>query len=124
MIDIIPLNWYTETPIDFEHKQYVILSYLQTVDSHFIQKRLSPHLLHMESMIIEMLNFQESLGSMRKRFDKERYIFLFNDNPKLKGEKNILIEEIEEVVDFSIPLIQNRVDLGHKILAKNNQLLF
>ena len=124
MIDIIPLNWYSESPIDFEHKQYVILSYLQTVDSYFIQKRLSPHLLHMESMIIEMLNFQESLASMRKRFDKERYVLLFQDNPKLKGEKNLLVEEIEEVVDFSIPLIQNRVDLGHKILAKNNQLLF
>ncbi len=124
MIDIIPLNWYAESPIDFEHKQYVILSYLQTVDAYFIQKRLSPHLLHMESMIIEMLNFQESLEGMRKRFDKERYVLLFNDNPKLKGEKNLLIEEIEEVVDFSIPLIKNRVELGHKILAKNNQLLF
>jgi hypothetical protein len=124
MIDIIPLNWYFESPIDFEHKQYVILSYLQTVDSYFIQKRLSPHLLHMESMIIEMLYFQESLANMRKRFDKERYVWLFEDNPKLEGEKNLLIEEIEEVVDFSMPLIQNRVDLGHKILAKNNQLLF
>ena len=124
MINIIPLNWYSESPIDFEHKQYVILSYLQTVDSFFIQKRLSPHLLHMESMIIEMLYFQESLANMRKRFDKERYVWLFEDNPKLEGEKNLLIEEIEEVVDFSMPLIQNRVNLGHKILAKNNQLLF
>jgi hypothetical protein len=75
-------------------------------------------------MIIEMLYFQESLANMRKRFDKERYVWLFEDNPKLEGEKNLFIEEIEEVVDFSMPLIQNRVDLGHKILAKNNQLLF
>ena len=124
MIDIIPLKWYTESPIDFEHKQYVILSYLQTVDSSFIQKQLSPHLLHMESMVKDMLNFQESLSDMRKRFDRERYIWLFQDNPKLEGENNIFVEEIEEVVQFSMPLIKNRINLGHFILRNQNQLLY
>ena len=124
MIDIIPLKWYTESPIDFEHKQYVILSYLQTVDSSFIEKRLSPHLLHMESMVKDMLNFQESLSDMRKRFDRERFIWLFQDNPKLEGEHNIYVEEIEEVVQFSMPLIKNRISLGHFILRNQNQLLY
>ena len=124
MIDIISLKWYTESPIDFEHKQYVILSYLQTVDSSFIDKKLSPHLLHMESMVKDMLNFQESLSDMRKRFDKQRYIWLFQDNPKLEGENNEYVEEIEEIVQFSMPLIKNRIDLGHFILRKQNQLLY
>ena len=124
MSQIIPIDWYVESPIDFEHKQYVILSYLQTVDSSFIDKKLSPHLLHMESMVKDMLNFQESLLDMRKRFDKERYVWLFQDNPKLDGEKNIYVEEIEEVVHFSIPLIKNRIDLGHIILRNQNQLLY
>ena len=120
----MPLTWYMESPIDFEYKQYLILSYLQKVDSSFIIKKLSPHLLHMESMIKEMLSFQESLSDMRKRFDKQRYVLVFHDNPKLVGEKNILVEEIEEVVDFSIPLIKNRVDLGYSILRKNKQVLY
>ena len=123
-MEIIPVNWYVESPIDFEHKQYVILSYLQTVDSSFIEKRLSPHLLHMESMVKDMLNFQESLSDMRKRFDKERYVWLFQDNPKLEGERNIYVEEIEEVVQFSMPLIKNRISLGHFILRNQNQLLY
>lgn len=124
MIDFISIKWYTESPIDFEHKQYLILSYLQKVDSDFIIKKLSPHLLHMESMIKDMRCFEESFYYMKKRFDKERYVLLFKDNPKLDGEKNPLIEEINEVVNFSIPLIQNRVDLGYKILLKNKQLLY
>ena len=124
MIDVIPLKWYTESPIDFEHKQYVILSYLQKVDSSFIEKRLSPHLLHMESMVKDMLNFQYALGDMKKRFDKERYIWIFQDNPKLEGENNLLVEEIEEVVQFSLPLIMNRIDLGHFILRKDKQVLY
>ena len=75
MSEIIPITWYIESPIDFEHKQYILLSYLQKVDNSFINKHLSPHFLHMEKMIIEMLSFQDSVLLMKKRFDKERYIF-------------------------------------------------
>ena len=123
MGQIIPITWYTESPIDFEHKQYVLLSYLQIVDSSFIQKKLSPHFLHMEKMVVDMLKFQQSFELMKKRFDKERYIF-FDDNPKLINEKNILVEEINEIIEFSIPQIRTRIDLGGSILKKTNQVLF
>ncbi len=123
MIDIIPVTWYIESPIDFEHKQYVLLSYLQTVDGSFMNKKLSPHLLHMEKMINEMLNFNESLSDMKKRFDKERYIF-FEDNSKLEGENNHLVEEIYEIVQFSLPQVEARLKLGQTILSKNKQILY
>lgn len=123
MIDIIPVTWYIQSPIDFEHKQYVLLSYLQTVDGSFMNKKLSPHLLHMEKMINEMLNFNESLSDMKKRFDKERYIF-FEDNSKLEGENNHLVEEISEIVQFSLPQVEARLKLGQTILSKNRQILY
>lgn len=123
MSEIIPVTWYLDSPIDFEHKQYILLSYLQKVDDSFLYKKLSPHYLHMEKMIIEMLNFQNSLLDIKNRFDKERYIF-FNDNPKLKGENNELVKEINEIVEFSLPQVKTRLDLGKFILKKNNQLLY
>jgi len=123
MIDIIPVTWYIESPIDFEHKQYVLLSYLQTVDGSFIDKKLSPHLLHMERMISEMVNFKESFSDIKKRFDKERYIF-FEDNSKIEGEKNHLVEEIIEIVEFSLPQVETRLKLGKTILLKNRQILY
>lgn len=123
MIDIIPITWYIESPIDFEHKQYVLLSYLQTVDGSFIDKKLSPHLLHMERMISEMVNFKESFSDIKKRFDKERYIF-FEDNSKIEGEKNHLVEEIIEIVEFSLPQVETRLKLGKTILLKNRQILY
>lgn len=123
MIDIIPITWYIESPIDFEHKQYVLLSYLQTVDGSFIEKKLSPHLLHMERMINEMMNFKESFSDMKNRFDKERYIF-FEDNSKLEGENNHLVEEIIEIVEFSLPQVETRLKLGKTILSKNRQILY
>lgn len=124
MEELIPVDWYIESPIDFEYKQYILLSYLQKVDSQFVLKKLSPHLLHLESMVNEMLKFKESVDDMKKKFDKNRYVYLFKDNPKLEGEDNHLIMEIEEIVEFSIPIVKNRINLGHIILRKNNQVLY
>ena len=124
MINLLPVDWYLVSPIDYELKQYTILSYLQSVDTDFILKKFSPHLLHMECMVKDMIGFQESLINIRKGFDKQRYFLLFQDNPKLEGEKNEKLEEIEEVVDFSLPLIRNRVDLGYTLLKKSNQIIY
>jgi aminopeptidase-like protein len=112
-----------ESPIDFEHKQYVLLAYLQKVDNSFLLKKLSPHLLHMEKMIDELINYEVSYEKMRKDFDKNRYIY-FDDNPKLKGENYELIIEIEEIVKFSIPQVKTRIDFGYKIFEKNKQILY
>lgn len=123
MIDILPIGWYFESPIDYEHKQYVLLGYLLKVDSSFLEKQLSPHLLHLEKLTKELLQFENSFVDIKKKFDKNRYIY-FSDNSKLVGEDNTLIYEIKEIVDFSIPQIQTRIDLGYKILGKNSQVLY
>lgn len=123
MVEILPIHWYFESPIDYEHKQYVLLGYLMKVDSSFIEKKLSPHLLHLEKLTKELQNFEISFFDMKKEFDRNRYIY-FSDNSKLIGEDNHLIYEIKEIVDFSIPLIQTRIDLGYKILGRNCQVLY
>jgi hypothetical protein len=119
---IIPITWYIETPIDFEHKQYTLLSYLQRVDASFIEKQLSPHLLHMENMLKELYVFDEKFLSILKDFDRNRYKF-FN-NPKLEGEDNELVYEVKDIVDFSIPQVKTRLNLGYKILERHSQILF
>lgn len=121
-MEIIPVCWYKETPIDFEHKQYVLLSYLQKVDASFIEKQLSPHLLHMENMLNELNKFEESLVDIFKVFDKNRYMFF--ENKKLEGENNELVYEIKDIVEFSIPQVKTRLILGYKILEKHKQILF
>ncbi len=122
MVNIIPVTWYFESPIDFEQKQYVLLSYLQKVDSSFLKKKLSPHLLHMESMLFELNNYLVSYNSIINVFNNNRYQYL--DNPKLVNEDNLMIDEIREIILFSIPQIKCRVDLGYKILENNKQILF
>lgn len=121
-MDIISLTWYIESPIDFEHKQYILLGYLQKVENSFMNKVLSPHFLHMEKMVSELTNFNDSYIQIKKDFDKQRFIFIENNH--LIGEDNHLVDEIYEIVNFSIPQIKSRIDLGNSILKKNKQILF
>ena len=122
MQELLPITWYTEEPLDLEYKEYLLLAYLQKVENSFQEKILSPHLLHMERMIDEMLIFEACFKEIQKTFDKNRYVYF--ENVKLQGEDNSLINEIKELVQFSIPQVQTRVNHGYKILKKNRQILF
>jgi hypothetical protein len=123
MLEILPTSWYTEPPIDFEHKQYVLLSYLQKVDNSFMYKKLSPYLLNLEKIRNELNFFKINYEDIKLNLEKNQYIY-FTDNSKIKGINNDLLFEIVEIVEFSIPQIDTRIDLGKKILIRNKQLLY
>ena len=122
MNDLLPILWYTQSPIDFEHKQYILFAYLQKVDVNFQNKLLSPHLLHMERLMDELFYVHSSFKMIKNDFDKNRYIYL--DNIKLEGEDNSLIYEIRDIVSFAIPQVEPRITLGYKILKRNKQILY
>ena len=122
MNDLLPILWYTQSPIDFEHKQYTLFAYLQKVDTKFQNKLLSPHLLHMERIMDELFGFSSSFKMIKNDFDKNRYIYL--DNIKLEGEDNTIIYEIRDIVEFAIPQVETRIKTGYTILKRNNQILF
>jgi hypothetical protein len=122
MKDLISLAWYREEPIDFEYKEYLLLAYLQKVEKSFQDRKLSPHLLHMEKMIDELFMFQSSFSVIKQSFEKNRYVYF--DNIKLEGEDDKLITEIKELVDFSIPQVQTRINYGNKLFNKYKQILY
>jgi hypothetical protein len=122
MEKLLSQTWYAESPIDFEHKQYVLLAYLQKVDANFINKILSPHLLHMEKLMDELFYVHSSFKMIKNDFDKNRYVYF--QNIKLEGEDNKFIYEIKEIVEYSIPQIETRIKTGYKILDKNSQILY
>ncbi len=123
MITSLPIDWYIDDPIDFEHKSYMILGYLQSVDYSFIvEKKVSPYLLHLEKLLDELNTFESTYYKMLNGFEKNRYVYF--DNPKLIGEDNELVLEIKEIVGFSAPLIETRIDYGYKVLDKHKQLLY
>ena len=120
---LISLDWFQKPPIDFEHKQYLLYAYLKSVDKSYLRQRVSPHLLHLERLQQEMDYFITKYDIMRKAFDRNRYDYF--DNPKLEGEDNHQINEIVEIVDFSLPQIKTRIHQGYLIFERNpNQVLY
>lgn len=123
MVEPLPITWYSESPIDLEYKQYILFAYLQKVENSFINKILSPHLLHMEKMLEEMSTFERVISDYRGQFDKHRYIYLFKDN-KLTGENDEMLEEVRRIIYFSVPQLKTRIDFGYNVLEKNKQILY
>ena len=122
MEKLLPITWFIETPVDFEHKQYLLFAYLQKVELSFLEKKLSPHLLHLEKLSDELVGFNSCFEVMKKSFDKNRFIYF--ENHKLEGENENIILEVKEIVNFSIPQIEPRIKMGYKILEKNKQILY
>lgn len=123
MEELISVNWYIEPPIDFEYKQYKLLAYLQKVDDSFLKKILSPHLLFLEKMERELIDYKTSFDIMNIKIKKNKYKY-FNDNSKIEGIDDDTILEIIELVDFSLPQVNTRIQFGKKILEKNKQILY
>lgn len=114
--------WFAEPPIDFEHKQYLLWSYLQKVDASFVRKQVSPFLLQLEAVAREMRQFELALEEIKARFDRARYKWF--DTPELERESDQLLEIIQEIVDFSTPQIHQRIETGQRIFRRYKQVLY
>lgn len=124
-MELLEIDWYYKPPIDFEHKQWTLFAYLRDVDDSFNHHVFSPYLLHSEKLVEEMRvsfrninSFNQTLSPKKLVFNWEG-LFLMKDPPKMKE-----IETIMEVLDFSIPLLSQRVDLGKKLHRKFPGLLY
>jgi hypothetical protein len=121
-MELLNLTWYYEYPFDYEIKQYVLLSYLRKVEDSFLQKMLSPHLLHLEKLNKELSNFKQNYQYLLEKVEMKNYKYFKNESVCDLQEKTIL--EINDIVEFSIPQITSKIDMGYKIYKTNIQLLY
>jgi hypothetical protein len=111
-------NWITEKMIDFEYKRYVLLAYLQEVGYSFERKELYPHLS-------ELINHYRQVKAIKEK--KQYYLNAFPqrmrgidmENFILEYEKVIqddsLMQEIENIINYSIPQFEHYLAEGKKI---------
>lgn len=122
---MLKFDWYAENPIDFEHKNYVLLSYLQEIDNSYSQKKLSPYLLHTENLVFEMKKFLIVERDFRCNFPQKIIGFTFKEGIKREEfEIDSQLKEIIEIVDYSIPLLDTKIKMGYFLLKKYPQILF
>ena len=121
---MLDINWYYTIPIDFEYKNYILLNYLSEIDASYAQHKLSPYLLYTEKMIIELNNFNHSLFDLKLSLKKD--ILGFNSKGIIYSKPETIkeIEEIKEIVEYSLPLLESKIKVGYKLFNKYPQLLY
>ena len=111
-------NWITETHIDFEYKKYLLLAYLQQVSENFTENKLYPHLGELVSHYRNVVALRDNKKTLFDSFP-ERMLQADFRNLKMFYEKILeddqLMQEIENIINFSIPQFEKHIADGRQI---------
>lgn len=111
-------DWMTEKHIDFEYKKYVLLAYLQNVDECFKTVKLYPALADLIEHYKTAKSLKENKIELASHFP-QRLMGISEEEMKFRYEKNItddkLMQELESILDFSIPKFAGSVNEGKQI---------
>ncbi|HET6243260.1 MAG: hypothetical protein H0V01_01720 [Bacteroidetes bacterium] len=118
-------NWLTEKHIDFEYKKYVLLAYLSDVSNSFEQNLLYPcfseiidHYKNIMSVKENKKLISDAFPSKLQKIDLESFDMEYE---KIIKDSD-LFEELEQIINFSIPKFEYYLNEGKKIfdLIENN----
>src|SRR6185436_3671307 len=113
-------NWITEGLIDFEYKKYILLDYLQQVNKSFDEKKLYPSLSDLISHYRNLDELKKNKAIVSNSFPQQISKVDF-ENFKLQFEKILLdekyMDEIESILDFAIPAIEEQVGEGRELYS-------
>ena len=123
---MLNLDWYCQTPLDFEHKNYLLLQYLKSVDDSYSNHILSPYLLWTEKLVKELQEFTTKTKFLETNLKKEIESVDLIQMKIVRKEisKNDEIKIVFEIVEYSTPLLNSKIKLGYKLLDKYPQILF
>ena len=121
---MLNLNWYAEAPIDFEHKNYLLLDYVMKVDESYASLRLSPYLLWTQKLVSEMdvflTNYRSFVSGLPKRIDsvEDGRICWVEIRPPAE------VGELMDIIDYSRPILESKVKIGYKLFERYPQILY
>ncbi len=112
------LNWVTKGLMDFEYKQFILLAYLQEVSKEFRQNKLYPSLADLISQYQNLMSIRDNQQFVREQFPKNISGLDF-EQFKLRYEELIedkgIMQEIEKIISFAIPRIEDHIKDGKEI---------
>ena len=123
---MLQLDWFCQSPLDFEHKNYLLLQYLKSIDDSYSELKLSPYLLWTEKLVKELQDFK--IKSQYFESSIRRDIISIDISKMMivrkEIEKNDEIKIVFEIVEYSTPLLESKIKLGYKLLDRYPQILF
>lgn len=111
-------DWFIENLVDFEYKKYVLMAYLQNVHKSFNEHKLYPQLGDLVSHYRNLLEFNRNRELLYNQFPEEAVDFDF-EKFKVTYKKVInddnLMDELSQIVDFSLPRIKHGLSIGKEL---------
>jgi hypothetical protein len=123
---MLQLDWFYQTPLDFEQKNYLLLQYLKSIDDSYSERILSPYLLWTEKLVKELKYFTLSAITLESSLKKDIISFDLINMKVMRREvqRNDEIKIVFEIVEYSTPLLESKIKLGYKLLDRYPQILF
>jgi hypothetical protein len=114
-------NWFLEDPLDIEHKQYILLSYLKNVKESFNDNKLYPFLAELVYHCNTLLEIKYSKQQISKEFKKNIVGFDFSKMVILYEDifnQSYELSYIDDIIQLSIPLMNEIILEGKTIYDK------
>lgn len=111
-------TWFADGYIDFELKKYTLLAYLQEVAKYFGENKLYPQLGDIIFHYNNLVAFRENKKYLQEQFPKKLSMIQMEKLQMLYEqmiEDDELMQELEEIINFSAVTIKNTISSGTEI---------
>lgn len=112
------INWFIEGSIDFEHKKYILLDYLQEINRHFDRSRLYPNLTDLIFHYNNLLDFKRNKTVLQQAFPQQMAKADI-EAVKLTYQKIIQDDgsmlEIENIISYALSKMDPAIQIGKEI---------
>ena len=112
------VNWFIEGSIDFEHKKYILLDYLQEINRHFDRSKLYPNLSDLIFHYNNLLDFKRNKTVLQQAFPQS-LTKADIDAVKLTYQKIVeddtSMKEIENIISYALYKIDPAIQTGKEI---------
>lgn len=112
------LNWFVEGSLDFEHKKYVLLNYLQEINRYFDKTKLYPNLTDLVFHYNNLLDFKQNKSILQQAFP-QRLTNTDIEALKLTYKKIVeddsSMQEIERIITYALNKMDPAIQIGREI---------
>lgn len=112
------LNWFVEGSLDFEHKKYVLLNYLQEINRYFDKTKLYPTLTDLVFHYNNLLDFKQNKSILQQAFP-QRLTNTDIEALKLTYKKIVKddssMQEIERIITYALNKMDPAIQIGREI---------
>lgn len=99
-------DWLFESPIDFEHKQWIFFSFLKEIEDDIKQHKVNPSLDQVKYQLSNLEKWKYSKELYHKKtlkgIDFEKMTLVYD----IPDDNNPDLKEIDEIVDFCLPYLR------------------